>query len=129
MKIAIASSNGIYVNLHFSKAGRFMIYELKNGTAKLLENRENKITGNHNGCGPKIKSLLDKVAELVDDCDIIVCHKIGECGRDQFAKKNIEVIESQELISKVLTQIANRNTSTKEEFKNIQSDLNLLKMA
>jgi predicted Fe-Mo cluster-binding NifX family protein len=129
MKIAIASSNGIYVNLHFSKAGRFMIYEIKKGIPKLLEIRENKITGNHDGCGPEIKSLLDKVAELVEDCNIIVCYKIGGCGRDQFARKNIKVIESQELISDVLSKIANVGANKDKEFKDLNPDLNLLKMA
>lgn len=40
VKVAIASSDGINIDLHFGKAEAFLIYELKNGKFELTEKRE-----------------------------------------------------------------------------------------
>ena len=40
MKIAVASSNGKIIDLHFGDADRFIIFELKDGEGEFSEIRE-----------------------------------------------------------------------------------------
>jgi predicted Fe-Mo cluster-binding NifX family protein len=40
VKVAIASSDGVNIDLHFGQAEAFLIYELKNGKFELTEKRE-----------------------------------------------------------------------------------------
>lgn len=40
VKVAIASSDGVNIDLHFGQAETFLIYELKNGKFELTEKRE-----------------------------------------------------------------------------------------
>nr|WP_279383518.1 NifB/NifX family molybdenum-iron cluster-binding protein [Methanobacterium formicicum] len=43
IKVAVASSDGKYINQHFGMASQFLIFQLDdNGTHKFLELRENK---------------------------------------------------------------------------------------
>lgn len=42
MKIAVASTDGKVIDLHFGDANRFLIFELEDGEGKFQEMREKK---------------------------------------------------------------------------------------
>src|SRR6266542_1611062 len=86
LKVAVASSDGIYVNEHFGRARRFMIYLLSAGGWEHLENRENRPScagHEHND------DLLEKAADLIADCGGIVIAQIGPTAFDLLISRRV----------------------------------------
>ena len=106
-KIAVGSSDGIYVNLKFGEVTKFLIYEVSD-EIRLVEERivrndteiqkinENSCNisgcskencgGNGSGCNGS-SDVISKVA-LISDCRCVVCKKIGFQAQKQFEKKS-----------------------------------------
>ncbi len=71
MRIAVASSDGVHVNLHLGKANSLYIYEYSEDQGiAFYTHREVEIDedGKHQG---------SKVLEACSDCDVIICVKYG----------------------------------------------------
>ena len=69
VKVAIASSDGINIDLHFGQAESFLIYELKAGKFELTEKREGRDWKDPNGYHITINSTLfgyEGTAEIID---------------------------------------------------------------
>ncbi len=123
-KIAVASSDGVHVDLKFGEAVKFLIYEVTD-SVRLSEERlipaetdtqdktENADTtqvchsggcgGNGNGCHGSSGSIL-KVERLLD-CRCIVCKKIGFFAQKQFEKKAIPVFDVDCSVQEALDKI------------------------
>lgn len=111
-KIAVASSDGINIDISFGAAVVFMIYEVEGDSYTLVEEREVNITdelcvvpeskcggscsgeigqanghGNGNGCGG-IGNGSQKV-ELIADCRSVVCNKVGFNIQKQLERRAI----------------------------------------
>ncbi|MBU4536390.1 MAG: nitrogen fixation protein [Euryarchaeota archaeon] len=88
MKIAVASSNGKEVDYHFGNSPHFLIFELKNIKVNFLEIRNT---------GPeKLKNHDDMFNiryELLKDCKIVICSKIGKEPFIKLKKIDINVLE------------------------------------
>ncbi|KAF5089332.1 NifB/NifX family molybdenum-iron cluster-binding protein [Methanobacterium aggregans] len=97
MKIAVASSDGKNVDLHFSACDHFLIFEIQSDKVKFLELREKpNIT---------IKEHSDRwksVCDLLGDCDMILCAKIGPDPRSNIEDRGVTVLESSGLIEGAL---------------------------
>ena len=110
-KIALASSDGINIDLHFGSATSFLIYEvLDNKSFSLVETRlvqedseqsdeakdSNQNTscsqgagcGSGGGCGSNGAGISNKV-KLILDCRCVVCSKIGFNVTKQLEKNAI----------------------------------------
>ncbi len=107
MKVAVASKDGLYVDSHFGKAAQFMIFEIDNGNPRLLEVRANTFTGGGGECSPGVKDLLGEVINLLDDCEVIICQKIGSCALDQLVAKGIKVTESSDSVLESISTVGN----------------------
>ena len=124
-KIAVGSSDGIYVNLKFGEVTKFLIYEVsdeirlveerivRNDTEiqKINENSCNisgcskeECGGNGSGCNGS-SDVISKVA-LISDCRCVVCKKIGFQAQKQFEKKAISVFDVECEINEALEKIA-----------------------
>jgi predicted Fe-Mo cluster-binding NifX family protein len=122
-KVAIASSDGVNIDVSFGEAESFIIYEVENNNFKKIEERkwdnsdidsanctESVSCGNSNGCGngngcggggadiPKLK--------IVDDCRCLVCKKIGFKVRKQLEKKAVSAFDIEYPVNEALEKIA-----------------------
>ena len=87
-KIAVATSDGVNVNLHFGSTEVFLIYQAEGEKFDFLESRRvtdsanaqktgcNCGEGNGNGCGSGGGEKSEAV-EILSDCRAVVCAKIG----------------------------------------------------
>lgn len=86
VRIALASSDGVWVNEHFGRAGSFLIFGLHDGEWTLLERRRNTP-----GCSEHshAEGSLERTAELIGDCRGVVIQQIGAAAFDLLAGKGI----------------------------------------
>ena len=124
-KIAVGSSDGIYVNLKFGEVTKFLIYEVSD-EIRLVEERivrndteiqkindnscnisgcsKEDCGGNGSGCNGS-SDVISKVV-LISDCRCVVCKKIGFQAQKQFEKKAISVFDVECEINEALEKIA-----------------------
>lgn len=88
MKIAIASSNGKLIDLHFGDADRFIIFELKDGEGEFSEIREKNGMNIDNHQERWLASI-----DLVEDCKAVLCSKIGKEPTIELMKLGIKPIK------------------------------------
>ena len=119
-KIAIASSDGKNVDLHFGAAQSFLIYEVEdNGSFSEQEKRDVPETaessngscgnggagchGNGGGCGQGA-GISPKV-ELIGDCRCVVAAKIGFNVVKQLERKAIASFDVETTVQEALEKI------------------------
>lgn len=84
IKVAVASSDGKYINQHFGMASQFLIFQLNDdGTHKFLELRENKPACGVDG--HSATSMEDSV-KLIADCQVVIASQIGPGAIDILLK-------------------------------------------
>ncbi len=85
MRVAVASSDGKFINQHFGHAKLFLIFDLnEKGKFEFIELRKNVPTcngGNHSS------SALDTTLDLIKDTNIVLVSQIGP-GASQFLLSN-----------------------------------------
>ncbi|MDF2503083.1 NifB/NifX family molybdenum-iron cluster-binding protein [Clostridium sp.] len=102
-KVAIASSDGKFVDQHFGKASKFTIYEIENNKFNLLEVRENKPSCGDNG---HQESAMFNSINLLLDCKVVLISMIG-VGPDQILfEKGIVTYETSDSINDALEYVA-----------------------
>ena len=133
IKVAIASSDGINIDLHFGQAKQFAIYELESGHFAFLENRDAPNSeqasddtspsgcgggfgggcGGGNGCGSSGGPASPRV-ELLLDCRSIVAAQIGQNIRRQFERNAVSVFDIELPIQEALEKLAAYYTKFEE---------------
>jgi nitrogen fixation protein NifX len=88
MKIAVASSNGKIIDLHFGDANRFIIFEIEDGESKFHEIREKTDMKIDNHQERWVASI-----DLVEDCKAVICSKIGNEPTIELIKLGIKPIK------------------------------------
>ena len=97
MKIAVASTDGKNVNLHFGKAKTLYIYQYKDEKLELLEKREVTII-------PNKKHQWKETLNTIKDCDAIICQQAGMNGRYGIEEAGIKLVENLGPVEKVLNE-------------------------
>ncbi|MEN4018893.1 MAG: NifB/NifX family molybdenum-iron cluster-binding protein [Methanobacterium sp.] len=90
MKIAVASNNGKTVNLHFGDASHCLIFEVDGNQVNFVELRE-KPRKPINDHSDRWRQSL----ELVNDCQVVLCSKIGPEPKEALQNEGIEAMEHQ----------------------------------
>lgn len=91
-RVAVASSNGIEVDLHLGQAIRFLIYGTRDdGLACLLESREAPEPGSG-------KNRWLELADVLDDCFAILVASAGETPKRVLSQQGIRVIVQEDNI-------------------------------
>lgn len=93
MKIAVASNNGKTVNLHFGDASHCLTFEVDGKKVNFVELREKPRKPIKDHSDRWIQSL-----ELIGDCQVVLCNKIGPEPKEALQNKGIEPFESQKTI-------------------------------
>ncbi|MFA9388951.1 MAG: radical SAM protein [Prolixibacteraceae bacterium] len=100
-KVAVASNEGIMVNLHLGEAPFFHIFEEENGRYKFIEQR----TAPQTGTGDE---RWIRLGEIISDCRGLLVAGIGTKPMDILSKKfGLQVIEMTGLIEEGLDGIFN----------------------
>ena len=87
MKIAVASTNGKVIDLHFGDANRFLIFEIEDGQGKFSEIREKTEMKVDNHQERWLASI-----DLIEDCKAVICSKIGNEPKIELMKLGIKPI-------------------------------------
>ena len=89
MKIAVASSNGETVDQHFGQACHFLIFQIGKEGLEFIEMREKskKPVYDH-------EYRWKRGLELLKDCRVVFCRRIGDEPRQEHHELGIEVVES-----------------------------------
>ena len=106
IRAAFTTGDGIHINRHFGVADRFDIYELdlENKSFELVETRRIDSLGvslQHDD------SLLERLADAIDDCNVVFSAKSGQHARVLLDKKNIQSIDIERDVEFVLDKILN----------------------
>lgn len=104
IKVAVASSDGKYINQHFGMASQFLIFELdEDGTHKFLELRENKPACSTEGHS---ELSMEESVKLISDCQAVLAGQIGPGAIDILLKNNIDPYIAPTFIEDALEQLA-----------------------
>ncbi len=102
-RIAIASSDGKNIDLHFARATSFYIYELDNKTFKFIEIRKPSVAGSHD------ESEFARTLRLIEDCSTIIVSRIGRGALGFIQAKGIRIFEASYPIDAVLKKLIDRD--------------------
>jgi nitrogen fixation protein NifX len=102
-KVAVASSDGKFVNQHFGMAQQFLIFEIDDeGDYKFLEIRENKPACSVEGHSD---FSMDQSVDLISDCKAVIASQIGPGAVDILLSHNIEPYIAPTFIDEALKQL------------------------
>ncbi|OPX58149.1 MAG: Dinitrogenase iron-molybdenum cofactor [Methanobacterium sp. PtaB.Bin024] len=107
MKIAIASSDGKIIDQHFGQACHVLIYQIEREGLRLIELREknNEPICNH-------EYMCVRGLELLKDCKVLFCKRIGDVPKKKLHEQGIEVVESKkETIPHAVVQYLTKMTN------------------
>ena len=100
--VAVASSNGQTVNLHFGRADRFRIYRITDDQSEFLEERVHTpaCSGQEHD-----DALLDRTAELIADCKAVIAAQIGGGAIDVLLFRRIRAFALTGPIDEAITTV------------------------
>ncbi|OPY24500.1 MAG: Dinitrogenase iron-molybdenum cofactor [Methanobacterium sp. PtaU1.Bin242] len=99
MKIAVASTEGKIIDLHFGDANQFLIFKLEDGEGKFQEIREKTLMPLNEHTERWIASI-----ELINDCKAVICNKIGKEPTIELRKIGIKPIQLDCEVNKALRE-------------------------
>ena len=88
MKIAVASTDGKIIDLHFGDANRFLIFKIEEGEGKFQEIREKTQMHLNNHQERWVASI-----DLINDCKAVLCSKIGNEPTIELRKLGIKPVQ------------------------------------
>jgi MoaA/NifB/PqqE/SkfB family radical SAM enzyme len=104
-RFAVCSKDGNLINQHFGHAEQFYIYDLVDGSANFIETR---VVPKY--CkGPEQDEEDQRILEMVktiDDCDAVVCMRIGTYPSGILKEKGIQVAVTYNRIEDGLKEVA-----------------------
>ena len=93
-KVAVATRNEEYVDLHFGHTDTFCVYEVDAETGEWVDAELRKIsrTGcDGGGCGGS--AVFDSIAEQLSDVEYVLAVKIGPQAVNSLSRKNIIALD------------------------------------
>ncbi|MDR2528199.1 MAG: hypothetical protein LBD04_04160 [Synergistaceae bacterium] len=110
-RVAFASSDGVFIDLHYGRATAFFIYDLEGGPRLLEKRRCYRIPGQGGveQCTAHRPEELEKAAELLKDCDALFVVKIGETPARFFMERGFRVFQLEAEIKQALEEIVKEN--------------------
>ena len=107
MRIAVSTSDGEWVDLHFGKAEEFHIYDVKDSSLELIDTRPVKpyCTGSPSLDHAAQESKFDIIVKALRDCEMIVTLKIGPGPKAALADEGFKIVECEEKVSALAEKI------------------------
>ena len=114
MKIAVASSDGEKVDQHFGQAEHFLIFQMGKSGLEFVELREKNKNPIYDH-----EYRWKRGLEILKDCKVVFCRRIGNEPRQKLQEIGIEVVESKnKTINNAITSYL---TSVIREIKSINN--------
>jgi predicted Fe-Mo cluster-binding NifX family protein len=88
-RVAVASSDGKFVNQHFGHAEQFLIFEIAGDDCQYIETRVTDPLCDDLGHD---EDRLSGIVRLLDDCRAVLVAKIGPGALDQLQARGIQAI-------------------------------------
>ncbi len=102
-KIAVASSDGKFINEHFGRSKQFLIFEVEDtGEYRFLELRKNIPPCNSGEHG---EDQMDKTILSLADCRIVLVSRIGPGAERKLQAKGIRSYSVPDFIEDALTKV------------------------
>ena len=98
-RIAVASSGGVEVDLHFGHAGEFQIYDVEGDNYRFVESRYARPSCQHQSHNT---NRFDRIIELLSDCDAIFVSRIGNGAAEYMITNGVRVFEAPYKINEVI---------------------------
>jgi predicted Fe-Mo cluster-binding NifX family protein len=95
MKIAIASSDGKNLDLHFGKAKSLYIFDFNGKNEKFLEKRTVEFVEDQ-------KHQWMKTLKAIEDCDVVICVQAGLKSKCGIEESGIKLVEDEGPVDEVL---------------------------
>ncbi|GAB2191260.1 hypothetical protein MAH1_28680 [Sessilibacter sp. MAH1] len=91
MKVAVASKDGISINLHFGHAKNFIIYDITDGQLQQIDNREvdHYCHGQHGD-----QSAMQKILHTIKDCQAVFVAKVGDGPAEKLANIGVTAVDN-----------------------------------
>lgn len=90
MLIAVASKDGKEINQHFGHAERFLIYDVSEGNASLVDEKKVERYCSFDPEHPLRGHLLQGIATALSGCRAVVTAQMGEHPRGELEKLGVE---------------------------------------
>ena len=90
MLIAVASKDGKEINQHFGHAERFLIYDVEDGDAKLVDERVVERYCSFDPEHPLRGHLLRSIAAALAGCRAVVTSQMGDHPKGELEKLGVE---------------------------------------
>ncbi len=101
-RVAVASTDGKYINEHFGRAKAFYIVDLSENGYSYVETREvSPCCKNHD----HNESDFDKVINTLSDCDGIFLSRIGAIASAYLISHGLRVFEAPGFIDDVMNKV------------------------
>ncbi|WP_424354728.1 NifB/NifX family molybdenum-iron cluster-binding protein [Methanobacterium sp. MBAC-LM] len=115
LKVAIASSDGKSIDLHFGQAPDFLIFEIKeNGDSKFIEARKNIPPSDDPNLLENHDNALAKSVDLISDCDVVLASQIGPSASKAILSCSVQSYSIRGLlIEKALKKLASSKLVSK----------------
>jgi predicted Fe-Mo cluster-binding NifX family protein len=125
-RAAFASSDGCVVDTHFGLANTFFVYDVGSAASPVLvEKRRNfRLPGQIGPEGPGMpaahhKDELERVAELLKDCDAVFAVRIGAGPADFLTERGFRVFQIEAGIDDIAEAIWRENESELNSRENV----------
>lgn len=106
MLIAVASKDGKEINQHFGHAERFLIFDVEDGAAKLVDERVVERYCSFDPEHPLRGHLLRSIAEALAGCRAVVTAQMGEHPQGELEKLGVEPFVISGPIKSTLIELA-----------------------
>ena len=104
LRVAVASSDGKYVNQHFGHAQQFLIFDLQdNGKYKFIELRKNAPSCS-GGVGNS--DAREKTLDVLEDTDVVLVSHIGPGAVESLISRGIQPYKTPTFIVEALKNLA-----------------------
>jgi nitrogen fixation protein NifX len=112
MKVAFATTDGVAVDEHFGRAGKFAVYDISDNGSSFMEFRkfsdgiDKSVTDTREGGGLHDSAVQAKVDRLAD-CKLVYLTEIGGPAAARLVKKGIMPMKVKEpiMIEQALAQL------------------------
>jgi len=95
--VAVATREGMLVNMHLGEAPSFQIWAPQGKSARMIEERQAPEVG----CGPE---RWHKLADVLHDCSLVLAEAVGKQPVQVLAEHGITVLECTGLIADIVTE-------------------------
>jgi predicted Fe-Mo cluster-binding NifX family protein len=106
MLIAVASKDGREINQHFGHAERFLIYEVEEQEAKLVDEKKVERYCSYDQDHPQRAHLLHAIADALYGCRAVVCAQIGQGPQIEMERLGIDSFVADGPIKQTLVELA-----------------------